>query len=65
MSALYILQELSQLDAPVAEMALQHFRSCVRTTLLISHGYECQEKVQIKAAAWTALTLQAWASSRS
>ena len=39
------LQELVQIDAPAAEVALHHFQSCVRTLLLVSNGYECQEKV--------------------
>ena len=29
----------------VARTALLQFQSCVRTTLLLSDGYECQEKV--------------------
>lgn len=40
-----ILQELLHLDAVLAESALVHFQSCVRTTLLLCDGYECQEKV--------------------
>lgn len=39
------LQELLHLDAVLAESALRHFQSCVRTTLLLCNGYECQEKV--------------------
>lgn len=39
------MQELVQLDPRAAEVALHHFQSCVRTTLLVSNGYECQEKV--------------------
>ena len=39
------LQELLQRDPAAARSALRHFQSCVRTTLLLSHGYECQEKV--------------------
>ena len=39
------LQELLHLDAVLAENALRHFQSCVRTTLLLCNGYECQEKV--------------------
>ncbi len=34
-----------QQDVHAAESALRHFQSCVRTTLLLSNGYECQEKV--------------------
>ena len=41
-----ILQELLQEDAHAADAALRHFQSCVRTTLLLSNGYECQEKVE-------------------
>ena len=39
-------QELLRLDLAAAEDALRHFQSCVRTTLLLCNGYECQEKVQ-------------------
>ena len=39
------MQELVQVDAAAAEVALHHFQSCIRTTLLICSGYECQEKV--------------------
>ncbi|KAA6421082.1 MAG: serine threonine kinase [Trebouxia sp. A1-2] len=37
-------KELLHLDAVLAESALRHFQSCVRTTLLLCNGYECQEK---------------------
>ncbi|DBA84440.1 TPA: hypothetical protein ACH3X1_006072 [Trebouxia sp. C0004] len=37
-------KELLHLDALLAESALRHFQSCVRTTLLLCNGYECQEK---------------------
>jgi hypothetical protein len=39
-----------QQDVHAAESALRHFQSCVRTTLLLSNGYECQEKVHIVLA---------------
>ncbi len=39
-----------QQDVHAAESALRHFQSCVRTTLLLSDGYECQEKVYIVLA---------------
>ena len=39
------MQELAQQDVAVAKTALLQFQSCVRTTLLLSDGYECQEKV--------------------
>ena len=39
------LQELLHLNVAAAESALRHFQSCVRTTLLLCNGYECQEKV--------------------
>ena len=39
------LQELLHIDLAAAEEALRQFQSCVRTTLLLCHGYECQEKV--------------------
>lgn len=42
-----LLQELLQQNVDAAESALRHFQSCVRTTLLLSNGYECQEKVCI------------------
>ncbi|DBA68431.1 TPA: hypothetical protein ACH3X2_013731 [Trebouxia sp. C0005] len=38
-------KELMQQDVHAADSALRHFQSCVRTTLLLSNGYECQEKV--------------------
>ena len=41
------MQELLQQAMPAAQAALLQFQSCVRTTLLLSHGYECQEKVSI------------------
>ena len=40
-----LMQELAQQDVAVAKTALLQFQSCVRTTLLLSDGYECQEKV--------------------
>jgi len=39
-----------QQDVHAAESGLRHFQSCVRTTLLLSNGYECQEKVHIVLA---------------
>ena len=39
-----------QQDVHAADSALRHFQSCVRTTLLLSNGYECQEKVHIVLA---------------
>ncbi len=39
-----------QQDVHAAESGLRHFQSCVRTTLLLSNGYECQEKVHILLA---------------
>lgn len=48
--ALY-LQEVMQLDEQVGLIALGRFKSCVRTTLLLCQGYECQEgKSSISAA---------------
>ncbi|DBA93395.1 TPA: hypothetical protein ACH3X2_003664 [Trebouxia sp. C0005] len=35
---------LFALDAASAQEAMLHFQSCVRTTLLLCDGYECQEK---------------------
>ena len=43
------VQDLLQQSMPVAQTALLQFTSCVRTTLLLSHGYECQEKVTLCA----------------
>ncbi|KAK9815654.1 hypothetical protein WJX72_007454 [[Myrmecia] bisecta] len=37
-------KELAALDAKAAAIALNQFQSCVRTLLLVSSGYECQEK---------------------
>lgn len=42
---LLCLQALFALDAASAQEAMLHFQSCVRTTLLLCDGYECQEKV--------------------
>lgn len=39
------LQGLFALDAATAKAAMLQFQSCVRTTLLLCDGYECQEKV--------------------
>ncbi len=43
---LLCLQALFALDAASAQEAMLQFQSCVRTTLLLCDGYECQEKVQ-------------------
>ncbi len=45
-SILLCLQALFALDAASAQEAMLQFQSCVRTTLLLCDGYECQEKVQ-------------------
>lgn len=42
---LLCLQALFALDAASAQEAMLQFQSCVRTTLLLCDGYECQEKV--------------------
>lgn len=39
------MQELVALNANTAKAAILQFQSCVRTTLLLCDGYECQEKV--------------------
>ena len=39
-----MLQELTASSSKLAVLALQMFKSCVRTTLLLLNGYECQEK---------------------
>lgn len=39
------VQGLFALDAATAKAAMLQFQSCVRTTLLLCDGYECQEKV--------------------
>ena len=44
---------------PVAQAALLQFQSCVRTTLLLSHGYECQEKVSIHTQVARAVCIHA------
>ncbi len=41
-----LLQALFALDAASAQEAMLQFQSCVRTTLLLCDGYECQEKVR-------------------
>ena len=45
------MQGLFALDALSAQEAMLQFQSCVRTTLLLCDGYECQEKVQSPACA--------------
>lgn len=37
------LQEAASIDKQLASVALGQFKSCVRTTLLLCDGYECQE----------------------
>ena len=37
-------QELTASSSRLAEASLQMFKSCLRTTLLLLDGYECQEK---------------------
>lgn len=41
------MQGLFALDAATAKAAMLQFQSCVRTTLLLCDGYECQEKVSL------------------
>lgn len=38
-----LLQEAASIDKQLASVALTQFKSCVRTTLLLCDGYECQE----------------------
>ncbi len=62
----YAFQEVSRIDKQQALIALGRFKSCVRTSLLLCGGYECQEKEGIfmiafpepKTAVEWALTLQ-------
>ena len=42
------MQGLFALDAASAKTAMLQFQSCVRTTLLLCDGYECQEKVLLQ-----------------
>ena len=37
------MQEAATIDQQLASVALGQFKSCVRTTLLLCDGYECQE----------------------
>ena len=37
------MQEAATIDRQLASVALGQFKSCVRTTLLLCDGYECQE----------------------
>ena len=37
------IQEAATIDRQLASVALGQFKSCVRTTLLLCDGYECQE----------------------
>ena len=61
-----LLQEVASIDQQLAVIALGRFKSCVRTTLLLCDGYECQEKEGTflvafsspRAAVEWALTLQ-------
>ena len=41
------MQALFALDAASAQEAMLQFQACVRTTLLLCDGYECQEKVRL------------------
>ena len=60
------LQEVASIDKQLALIALGRFKSCLRTTLLLFDGYECQEKegtfllafCSPRAALEWALTLQ-------
>lgn len=36
-------QEAASIDKQLASVALGQFKSCLRTTLLLCDGYECQE----------------------
>ena len=47
-----LLQEVMQLDEQVGLIALGRFKSCVRTTLLLCQGYECQESFRSIGAAF-------------
>jgi hypothetical protein len=59
-------QEIASVDKQQALIALGRFKSCVRTSLLLCDGYECQEKegtflvafASPRAAVEWALTLQ-------
>ena len=61
-----LLQEVASIDKQLAVIALGRFKSCVRTSLLLCDGYECQEKEGTflvafsspRAAVEWALTLQ-------
>jgi len=73
----FCVQEVSRIDKQQALIALGRFKSCVRTSLLLCGGYECQEKEgtfmiafpQPKTAVEWALTLQLallrWATPKS
>ena len=60
------MQEVLRIDKQQGLIALGRFKSCVRTSLLLCGGYECQEKEgtfmiafpQPRAAVEWALTLQ-------
>ena len=60
------VQEVVRIDKQQGLIALGRFKSCVRTSLLLCGGYECQEKEgtfmiafpQPRAAVEWALTLQ-------
>ena len=62
----FCTQEVVRIDKQQALIALGRFKSCVRTSLLLCGGYECQEKEgtfmiafpQPRAAVEWALTLQ-------
>lgn len=38
-----VTQEVASMDKQVGLIALGRFKSCVRTSLLLCDGYECQE----------------------
>lgn len=46
------MQEVLQLDEQVGLIALGRFKSCVRTTLLLCKGYECQDRQGTMCAAF-------------
>ena len=39
-----VLQDVARIDKQQGLIALGRFKSCVRTSLLLCGGYECQEK---------------------
>ena len=43
LTRLFLVQEVAAVDAKLAQRAQAKYKSCVRTTLRLTAGYECQD----------------------